>query len=170
MIDYTYTIATDIAAGVLHEDVLHQSIRDNTNITTTFHSITSNDTTFKVFFAAALSASEKAELDATVQAHVGDTLAPYKTIVHNAIEFFTLLLEEFAAENITLGITVAGKTKEVADLLKDVMRYGQSGSLYEVVGEIDRLEALGWPADTQTWCNTARMTAFKDKVNDYLGV
>lgn len=94
--------------------------------------------------------------------------APYKEIIRNAVAFFDEIMTEFAGENITLGITVAGKTKDVADYLKDVLRYGQTGSLYEVMNECDALIAAGIPGDLSPFVTADRLNYFKAKIVAYL--
>ena len=93
-----------------------------------------------------------------------------KKIVTEAISFGQNLIIDFAAENVLMGITQAGKTKEVADYLADVMRYAQSGSLYEVLAEVNRLQTSGLPAELAPFVTTDRMNAFKLKIEQYLGI
>lgn len=59
--------------------------------------------------------------------------------VQHAIEGFSKLSVRYAAENVLLGITQYGKTKLIADTLADVMRYGQSGSLYQVISALQSI-------------------------------
>jgi len=94
--------------------------------------------------------------------------AAYKAIIRSAIEFFNEIMTEFAGENISLGITQAGKTKDVADYLADVLRYGQTGSLYEVMSECDRLISEGIPAGLSPFVTETRLTTFKGLIQDYL--
>ena len=110
----------------------------------------------------------KTSFDPIVSAHSGDPLLVYKSIVRNAINFFNEELVKFSAENIIMGITVLNKTKDVADYLQSVMRYGQSGSLYEVVHEVDTLIAAGIPGDLAPFVTDARLTALKNQILDYL--
>lgn len=94
--------------------------------------------------------------------------AVYKEIIRQAVAFFDDLMTEFAGENITLGITQAGKTKDVADYLANVLRYGQTGSLYEVINECDALVTAGVPAGLSPFVTEARLNTFKAKVTAYL--
>lgn len=94
--------------------------------------------------------------------------ALYKAKIAEAMKFGHDLVIEFAAENILLGITQAGKTKAVADYLEDILRYVQSGSLYEVLHEIDRLMHEGLPAELAPFVTEARLLAFKNKILAYL--
>ena len=93
-----------------------------------------------------------------------------RKIIQDAIKFGNDIIIEFAAENIAMGITQLGKTKAVADYLADVMRYAQTGSLYEVLAEIQRLEGLGLPADLAPFITTERLALFKGKIQSYLGI
>lgn len=92
----------------------------------------------------------------------------FATIVKNAINFGSELLVSFAAENVSMGITQAGKTKAVADFLTDVTRYSQTGALYEILAEVERLEALGLPEELAPFVTTERFASFKSKIQNYL--
>lgn len=92
------------------------------------------------------------------------------SIINSAITFGSQLVISFAAENMLLGITQANKTKDVADYLANVLRYIQSGSLYEVINEINRLEAEGLPSELSPFITTPRLLLFKNKVEAYLGI
>jgi len=108
-------------------------------------------------------------LDQLIGAHTH--LAPEEVVknsVKSAIEFGNELIITFASENVLMGITQAGKTKEVADYTADIMRYAQSGALYEVMAEADRLIAAGLPVDLEPFITEPRLLAFKQKVQDYL--
>lgn len=59
------------------------------------------------------------------------TFARCQQIVNNAMNAWKNLVVTIAAENIAMGITQQNKTKLVADTLKDVMLYGQTGSLWQ---------------------------------------
>lgn len=72
------------------------------------------------------------------------TLAPnYQLIaedkVQKAMDGFEKLLKSYAAANMLAGITQLGKTKLIADTFADVMRYGQSGSLYQAISALQAI-------------------------------
>ena len=98
-----------------------------------------------------------------------DSFQIYYERINSAITFANELMVKYAAQNVIMGITQANKTKDVADYLASVMRYAQSGSLYEVIAEIDRLIAAGIPANLDPFVNEARLLDFKAKVLEYLG-
>lgn len=74
---------------------------------------------------------------------------------------FNQLSGQFAAENVLMGITQLGKTKLIADILAGVLRYGQSGSLYEVLNEIDRIVVT---AEMAPFITAARLSEMKIKI------
>lgn len=124
---------------------------------------------FAVVFDEELSTGEKSELDTIVSNHNFLTIQEeVKIKVSSAIEFGNSLIIDFASENVLMGITQAGKTKDVADYLADLMRYAQTGSLYEVINEVDRLIADGLPVDLEPFITEARMNTFRQQVVDYL--
>jgi hypothetical protein len=110
----------------------------------------------------------KTDIDAIVSAHAPSPIPQFKVIVKQAIDFFNDELIRFSAENITMGITQLNKTKEVADYLQNVMRYGQSGSLYEVVNEVNTLIANGIPFDLAPFVTEPRLNVLKANVLEYL--
>jgi hypothetical protein len=92
----------------------------------------------------------------------------YNAVINSAINFGHKIMVEFASENVMMGITQAGKTKEVANYLTDVARHIQTGSLYEVINEIDRLKIEGLPQDLSPFITETRLDRFKQKILDYL--
>lgn len=116
-----------------------------------------------------LTAQELLQLEAIISQHNPvDQQALIRAVVENAVKFGNDLIISFATENVIMGITQAGKTKAVADYLADMMRYAQSGSLYEVMAEVDRLIASGIPQDLAPFVTETRLTQFKQKVLTYL--
>lgn len=63
----------------------------------------------------------------------------YEEKIQKAIDGFDQLLVTYAASNVLLGITQYGKTKLIADTVADVMRYGQSGSLYQAISALQAI-------------------------------
>lgn len=168
MSSYNYTEAdtlnNSVNIGDLQDEISHSTIVESVlNISQFGNSFTIN-------FSNSLTPTDKTSLDTIVANHSGNALLAYEKIVKNAIGFFEQLMVQYAATNITLGITYYGKTKEVADYLATVMRYGQSGSLYEVINEIKVLRTSGWPSGIATYVNDSSMQSLLNKVEEYLGV
>lgn len=88
--------------------------------------------------------------------------------IKKALEFGQQLLIEFAAQNVIMGITQQGKTKEVADYLEAVVRYLSTGSLYEVINEINRLQSLEIPPHLAPFITNQRLEEFKGKILSFL--
>lgn len=61
-------------------------------------------------------------------------------IVQQAQIVWTLMVAEFAAENIAMGITQAGKTGLIADALYQVAVYGSQGSLWQAYAALSAVQ------------------------------
>lgn len=87
-----------------------------------------------------------------------DSYAPVDKKVKKAIKGVNDLMNRVCSENIVMGITQSGKTKLIADAMKDVFYYAQTGSLYEcynALGEIQPTEEMS-PFLTPTRITTMR--------------
>lgn len=89
-------------------------------------------------------------------------------IVSDAKFFANKIENVFIAENIMMGITQAGKTREVSEYLIDVLGYLRTGSLYEVKNEVDALLLAGIPEELAPFVTEERLEEFKAKIVDYL--
>jgi hypothetical protein len=167
----SYNTTNDTLNGVLNIEGLDFELRNNTEINTIFEGISHPDSnTFNCHFSQEPTQQQTTTVNNIVNAHEGNAPAELvvKNTVKNAIEFGNNLIVEFASENVLLGITQVGKTKEVADYLADLMRYAQTGSLYEVINEVDRLIDAGLPVNLEPFITETKMNAFKQQVVDYL--
>ena len=110
-------------------------------------------------------ASEDEELKEQL-AH-SDQLAAIQQIVGRAVVFGQSLMNEFAAENVMLGITQDGKTGEVLDKMAPIMVAVQSGSLYEAIARAKAIDPDDYDAKYVTH---DRLWAFINKLEAYLGL
>lgn len=90
--------------------------------------------------------------------------------INDSIVFGNKVIIQAAVENVLLGITQAGKTKEVSDFLSNLQTYLRSGSLYAAIVEIDTLVAGDIPSEISTWVNTTRLNQYKTQIQAYLGI
>lgn len=137
-----------------------------------FSQITSDTNTdsLGVVFDSEPSLEIQDEVAQIVAAHVPSPLNGITSYLRdNVAVFCSQLLLEFAAENMSMGITQAGKTRAVSLYLRDVQYYISTYSLYVAVEEIDGLINEGIPADLAPFVTTARMIEFKNKILAYLG-
>ena len=93
-----------------------------------------------------------------------------KTAVFNAIVFGQKLIVQFSAENVMLGITQAGKTKDVSVYLSELQILLNSGSLYAAIDEIDLLVAQGIPVELDPFITEIRLLEYKEVLQEYLGL
>lgn len=61
-------------------------------------------------------------------------------MIQTAILGVNQIMVQFAAQNVLLGITQAGKTQLIADTLTNVLGYGQTGSLYCAITALQNIE------------------------------
>lgn len=112
--------------------------------------------------------SQTVILNPNYQAPAPDYVKQGMNIVTQAISFGQHLMIKFAGENVAMGITQAGKTREVADFLEGILKYIQSGSLYEVIVEIDLIISNGIPVGLSPFVTEERLLQFKQDIIDYL--
>ena len=104
-------------------------------------------------------------LDAVIPAQVS-AQKNIEIIIENAIQFGHKLVVKFAAENVLLGITQAGKTKEVRESTATIVSALQTGSLYDAIDECRNVPAED--KDT-TFVTDARLLGFVNEIEAYLG-
>lgn len=63
-----------------------------------------------------------------------------KSKANKARLFFLDFMDEYSGGCIVLGITAKKKTKLIADTLKDVTYYGNSGSLWEAYNALEKID------------------------------
>ena len=108
-----------------------------------------------------MSSGEKAAVNAAAsQAYV-------EGVIVKAIAFGSKLINQYAAENVILGITQAGMTATVRSRMGTIISALQTGSLYDVI-----VECKAIPADHKdaTYITDARLLSFVNKVEAYLGI
>jgi 6-pyruvoyl-tetrahydropterin synthase len=93
-----------------------------------------------------------------------------KTIIKNAVQFGQDLIITFAAENVSQGITQAGKTRAVATYLANIQVLLNGGSLYGALDEIDDLVTAGIPSDLSPFITEQRLLNYKEIIEEYLGL
>ena len=74
----------------------------------------------------------------------------------------------FKQENIAMGITQVGKSKEVADFTERLGFYLSKGVLTAAITEIDSLIANGLPQDLEPFISEDRLLNVKTKIVNYM--
>lgn len=93
-----------------------------------------------------------------------------KNTISSAMDFGKNIMVDFAVENVMLGITQNNKTKEVLDYLVEIKSAIDTGSLYTVIDEINKLKEKGLPDDLAPYITEERLDRIKSKIEDYLGL
>lgn len=124
-----------------------------------------------VYTTESLSSQEESNLEDIIMAHITtDVYAQIETAIKKASEFGQKLIMDFAVENVMMGISQAGKTKEVLAFLTPVKIAVDTGSLYAALEELNTLQATTLPAELSPFVTEARLQAMIDKIEKYLGV
>jgi hypothetical protein len=61
-------------------------------------------------------------------------------IVETALQYWNVMMVTFAAENVAMGITQAGKTQLISDALEQVALYGSQGSLWLAYNALSQIQ------------------------------
>jgi hypothetical protein len=129
-----------MAAYTFEKAVFPETLHLQLSVLPGFDGLSCTPTQVTVMFLNDLSPSDLTVLNGIVESHNSEDLT---IVVRRKIEKAKILFEriatEFSTENVLMGITQAGKTKLIADTLKDVFYYGQTGSLYECLAAIDAI-------------------------------
>ncbi len=88
--------------------------------------------------------------------------------INEASTFGRALILDFAVENVQMGITQAGKTRDVADYLAKIQRYLESGSLYAALAEANDLITAGVPSELNPYVTDVRLTTYRDRIQAFL--
>jgi hypothetical protein len=108
-----------------------------------------------------MSSEEKAVVDAAAaQAYI-------ESVIGSAIAFGSSLVKSFAAQNVLLGITQAGKTNEVRNKMSGVLSALQTGSLYDAIAQAKAIDEADYDS---TFITAPRLLNFVNKLETYLGI
>lgn len=81
--------------------------------------------------------------------------------VKQAQTLFAELISNFAGENVIAQITSAGKTKLIADSVKEVLYYGGQGSLFEAFSAVEKIIIT---PEMSPFLTETRKQEFKNKI------
>lgn len=129
----TATATNDVNIGKLEEEIKESGIDDNINY------INADDSNFYIFMDNPLDSSEIETLNNIVASHEHITTAEglQKYLDDTIYPFRDRVMSKFAAENIAMGITQAGKTLDVLSLFEMPVSLGDSGRLVSLKGSFD---------------------------------
>jgi len=90
-----------------------------------------------------------------------------KKIIYQAQQFGQILVAEFAAENVLMGITQEGMTGTVRKNMREVIDALSTGSLYDAIDEARLI-----PSDKKDlkYITNARLLQFINKIETYLNI
>lgn len=156
-------------SDTLNNSVDEQQLNSEISERLTIVNLVISDVNIICVFEDDLSSEDVSFLDGVISSHAGNGLEVYERLVSDSIDFFNKLMINCAAQNVLDGITQAGKTKVVADYFADVMRYGQSGSLFEVINEINSKLSEGVPSELNPFVTEEKLINLRSKTLEFLG-
>lgn len=96
----------------------------------------------------------------------------FQMIVANAITFGNSLIVQYAAQNVSMGITQAGKTAAVMNYMGQLTLCLSTGSLYEAMNQMGAI--IADTSDTKTslapFVSNATVYSYLNQVQAYLGI
>lgn len=92
--------------------------------------------------------------------------------IENAQVFGNQLLNEFATDNVLMGITQAGQTIHVTDYLHKLSHYILTGSLYAAIQQINNIiaDTSETKENLSPFVTNERMVEYKHKIQDFLEI
>lgn len=154
----------------INETTLDNSIRANSTIGSRLVTLyMSGASTVTVRMDGELSSEELTVLEDLVNSSVvvnPTVQVIYQNVVRDAITFGNQVIFEFAVENVLLGITGLGLTSKVRKVTSEITSALMTGSLYDAVFEITKLQ--GEDLDDVILTPT-RILAFRHKLETKLG-
>lgn len=87
-------------------------------------------------------------------------------LVQNAQKIWSLMVAEFAAENIAMGITQSGKSGLIADALFTVATYGSQGSLWQAYNALSTVKVT---PEMAPYLTADRIQFMKNKMIQIIG-
>jgi hypothetical protein len=130
-----------------------------------FVAIESNGDEYWVLLNEALNIEELQMFNQVIQTQA--SRVAIRELIERCIKFGNLIVIEFAADNVLLGITQASKTKLIADACQQAFYYLSTGSLYEARSAMLEIEIT---EEMAPYLTEQRRIEFINKIETFLGL
>ncbi len=158
---FIYNFTKFVAAGKLQTELVNLGLSTVSYIDTVGSQVV-------VHFTEELSPEQQSSLEAAVTAHnILSQEEAIRNIIRGARSFGNQIIEDFAVQNIMLGITQDGKTGQVRKACSEVIDCLVTGSLYDAINEI---KAIPVESRDVKYLTPARLTTFCNRIETYLGL
>lgn len=158
---FSYTFNKFVAAEKLQNEVLQATLDTIQYIDTVGAQVT-------IYFQEELTSEQQSSLETIVTNHnVLSQEEAVREIIRNARVFGNQIIEDFAVQNVILGITQDGLTGHVRQTCSQVIDCLVTGSLYDAINQI---KAIPNEAKDPKYLSNARLTIFCNRIEAYLGV
>lgn len=160
---YTITIARASITYTTKYHTYHKALNSS------FGGFSFKDGTVTLYYSVPLTEEQQAAIQLADVSFVDNDPFEYikRNILIPARSFGNDIIDDFAAENILLGITQAGLTNHIRKTCREVTDALRSGSLYDALYEVRQIPA---EAKDSTFLTDARLLAFVNKIEAYLGL
>lgn len=145
------------------------------NLSQNYDGIVCNSDNLVVMFIQDASEEDLSKIDTYWNSIIASDFQPtlqeiIQVKLDKAISFGNELMMQATVENVAMGITQVGKTREIADLFTKLQYYLKTGSLYAAIDEIDHIIAAGLDSSLQPFVTESRLQSYKQKIQTYLSV
>lgn len=143
------------------------------NLSSNYDGLVCDEEGMKVMFKNTIEESDSSAVSSYWDSATAATFQPtleevISKKVNEASIFGNSIIAKAIVENVSMGITQAGKTKIVADTFDNLQYYLKTGSLYAAIDEIDRLIAAGVDPNLSPFVTEARLLSYKSQILAYV--
>lgn len=136
-----------------------------------FDGMATSGSAITTFFTQALTSDQQTTLAGIISSHVPSYVNQViDGKLAGAVDFGTMLMNQFKRSNVLLGITQAGKTQLIADASHNLYHYLITGSLYAAINECDKMSVNVLISTWSPYITAANLEGYKNQIQTYLGI
>jgi hypothetical protein len=158
-----YTFIKNIIPDQLQQEIIDAGLESISYIETV-------GDTVNIIFPEELTQQQIDDLSALVNNHStepsSEDIAGYK--IREATVFGETILKQFTIENVLMGISQAGKTRQLSDYCHKLAHYVSTGSLYAAIEQIDAMILAGLDETLEPFITEARLLEYKAQIQAFL--
>jgi hypothetical protein len=158
---FTYNFNKAIKADKLQQEIWDAGMNSISYIDTV-------GTDISIYFSQELTSEQISTLQTVINNHNPLTSDEYvRSLIRSARAFGSKTIEDFATENVMLGITQDKKTRRVRKIMREVKDSLDSGSLKDAIIEVKLIPPSLYDSK---YITATRLLAHVNKIEAFLGV
>lgn len=149
---------------------LWKELQQNSSIKTSLKNINQKGDKIYIVMEDEFNDADKPLIDAVITNHNKssyDERVQIDKIIEDGLKFGEGLLTDFAAENVSLGITQLGLTNHIRKTLSEVVNALATSALNDTIYEISQVPAESLDSQVLT---EARLLRFRNNIEEYLNL